>query len=373
MINLRVFNIKKIIKYLVIAFGVIFLTFYIFPFIFNIKLFKFSPSILNQTIPGIGQLNNISSSIELSYLEPKNKITSLLQYQLPITSSIKLASHESDDTIFENSYNKENLKNANDNENNKIQPPESNLETQIIPNNVPDKFNTTYKGVKIKNTSKHTLTDDILNFDNINIDKSNIMIFHTHTCESYTPTENFSYTPSGNFRTTDLNYSVSRVGDVLSEQLTSYGYNVIHNKNFHDYPSYNGSYGRSLETVKNLLNTNKSDIIIDLHRDAIADSTYAPSVKIGDEVVSQLMFVIGTDGGGLEHPNWRENLKFAIKVQAKANEMYPGLFRSILVRDSRYNQHLGKAACLIEVGSTGNTLEQSMASMKYLAKILNSI
>ena len=227
-------------------------------------MFKFSPNVLNKTIPGIGQLNKSSSSIELSSLETKNAIPSLLQYQLPITSSIELASHESDDTIFENSFNKENIKNTNNTENNTVHHPESNLETQIIPNNVPDTFNTTYKGVKIKNTSKHELTDDILNFDNINIDKSNIIIFHTHTCESYTPTENFSYTESGNFRTTDLNYSVAKVGDTLSEQLTSYGYNVIHDKTFHDYPSYSGSYGRSLETVKNLINTTpKSDIIIE--------------------------------------------------------------------------------------------------------------
>ena len=324
MINFSIFNIKKIIKYLIIVFLVIFLTFYIFPFIFSINFLKFSPNILNKTIPVIGQLNKSSSSIEISSLEPKNSIPSLLQYQLPITSSIELVSHKSDDTIFENSFNKENIKNTNDTKNNNVQHPESNLETHIIPNNVPNTFNTTYKSVKIKNTSNHELTDDILNFDNITVDKSNIIIFHTHTCESYTPTENFSYTASGNFRTIDLNYSVARVGDSLSEQLTSYGYNVVHDKTFHDYPSYNGSYGRSLETVKNLLNTSpKCDIIIDLHRDAIADSTYAPSVKIGDEIVSQLMFVIGTDGGGLEHPNWQENLKFAIKVQAKANELYP--------------------------------------------------
>ena len=97
------------------------------------------------------------------------------------------------------------------------------------------------------------------------------------------------------------------------------------------------------------------------------------SVKIGDEIVSQLMFVIGTDGGGLEHPNWQQNLKFAIKVQAKANELYPGLFRPILLRNSRYNQQLGRAACIIEVGATGNTLEQSMASMKYLSKVLDEV
>lgn len=75
----------------------------------------------------------------------------------------------------------------------------------------------------------------------------------------------------------------------------------------------------------------------------------------------------------VEHPNWQKNLQFAVKVQKKANELYPGLFRPILLRNSRYNQQLGKAACIIEVGATGNTLEQSMASMKYLARVFSSI
>ena len=83
------------------------------------------------------------------------------------------------------------------------------------------------------------------------------------------------------------------------------------------------------------------------------------------------MFVIGTDGGGLEHPNWRQNFKMAVKIQAKANELYPGLFRPIILRNSRYNQHLTAGACIIEVGATGNTMEQCLTSMKYLSKILS--
>ncbi len=63
-----------------------------------------------------------------------------------------------------------------------------------------------------------------------------------------------------------------------------------------------------------------------------------------------------------------ENLKFAIKVQKKQNEMYPGLFKPIILRNSEYNQHVSKAACIIEVGATGNTLEESIGAMKYLAK-----
>ena len=127
-------------------------------------------------------------------------------------------------------------------------------------------------------------------------------------------------------------------------------------------------------TAKSLLSSNSdADIVIDLHRDAIADGTYAPKVKIGEEYAAQLMFVIGSDGANSAHTNWLQNLKFAIKVQKKANELYPGLFKPIIFRNSEYNQHVAKAACIIEVGATGNTLEEAKASMKYLAKILDEI
>ena len=248
----------------------------------------------------------------------------------------------------------------------------TNETTEIVTNNpIKENYNIEINGVKIKNETSFEIDESILDTE-LNIDKENIVIFHTHTCESYTPTEQFNYEQTGNFRTTDLNYSVVRVGEELTQNLVKYGFNVNHDKTYHDYPAYTGSYTRSKATVESVLASTPSDIIIDLHRDAIGSkSDYDPSVKIGDETIAQLMFVIGTNGGGLYHPDWKSNLKFAIEVQEKANEMYPGLFKTMIVRNSRYNQHLGKAACIIEVGATGNTLEQSMASMKYLAKVLD--
>lgn len=247
----------------------------------------------------------------------------------------------------------------------------SNAQTEIVTQNqIAESYNVEINGVKIKNETSFEINNSILETPQ-NINKENILIFHTHTCESYTPSEQYQYEQTGNFRTTDLNYSVARVGDELTKYLMGYGFNVTHDKTYHDYPAYSGSYTRSKTTVENILQTNSSDIIIDLHRDAIGSkSDYDPSVKIGDDVVAQLMFVMGTNGGGLYHPNWQSNLKFAIELQEKANEMYPGLFKPIIVRNSRYNQHLGSAACIIEVGATGNTLEQCLTSMKYLAKVL---
>ncbi len=381
MFNVTVVNIKGLLKFLVFIILMCGIIFFIYSSVSSEKLSneinsnvteekksKYISFILNKTIPGIGQINGTDMILsETTYSETGSVVQFLLAYQLPAMKALSpLDTNNSDNPPVEIAQNTETTP--------EVSHADTNVTTEVIPNNVPNKYTDDYNGVEIKNGTNYNLTEDILNCDNLDFNKKDIMIFHTHTCESYTPTEQYSYEETGTFRSTDLNYSVVKVGDVLTEQLQSYGFNVVHDKTYHDYPAYSGSYGRSEATVKNLLNSHAgTDIIIDLHRDAIGDTSYAPSVKIGDEVVSQLMFVIGTDGGGLEHPNWKENLKFAIKVQEKANELYPGLFRPILLRNSRYNQQLGKAACIIEVGATGNTLEQSMGSMKYLSKILDEV
>ena len=232
---------------------------------------------------------------------------------------------------IENEKNGENSKdgqNYNENnpngEDNSIKQAEENVKTEVVSNNVNPRYNYDYNGIKIYNSTKYKLTNEMLDISNFSVNKDKILIYHTHTCESYTPTEKYNYQQTGNFRTTDLNFSVARVGEELKKQLESYNIKVVQNKTYHDYPSYNGSYSRSLTTANNMLNENKdADIVIDLHRDAIADSSYAPKVKIGDEYVSQMMFVIGTDIANSANSHWNENLKFAVKVQQKANEMYP--------------------------------------------------
>lgn len=184
----------------------------------------------------------------------------------------------------------------------------------------------------------------------------------------------YEYDATGNYRTTDLNYSVARVGTELTNYLKEKGFNVTHNTTYHDYPAYSGSYARSLNTLEGLLEGKNTQLVFDLHRDAVGSSNeYAPTIKINDNYVAQIMFVIGTNGGGLEHPNWVQNLKIAVKIQEKANEMYPGLFRPIIIRNSRYNQHLTNGSSIIEVGATGNTMEQCILSMQCLSNVLAEV
>lgn len=245
----------------------------------------------------------------------------------------------------------------------------------VADRNIEATYTNTNGKIQVKNRTEYEITEELMTTDYSLDNNQDILIFHTHTCESYTPSEAYQYQMTGNYRTTDLNYSVAKVGDELTSQLEAYGYCVDHDKTYHDYPSYSGSYGRSLTTVQNILNQKPGlQAIFDIHRDAVGNGDdYGPTVKIGDETVAQLMFVLGTDASGLLHPNWRQNFKFAAKIQEKANEMYPGLFRPINLTTSRYNQQVAPGAIIIEVGATANTMEECLGSMKYLAKVISEV
>ena len=379
MFNITVINIKKSAKNIAFLLFLLILIFIITKIIpkfqsneiFQINLSKKLINCLNIELPAISgtyyRANNIIKE-DGEEEQKANIIDKLLGIELTIIEEKNKLEEKDDDGIIDTAENSQNNTDVVNSVPNTEIPASS--QTEIVTQNpISESFNVEIEGVKIKNETSFAIDNTILG-EEVSINKSNYLIFHTHTCESYTPSELYQYQQTGNFRTTDLNYSVSRVGDELSNYLTGFGFNVYHDKTYHDYPAYSGSYDRSNDTVETILQTYQSDIIIDLHRDAIGSkSNYDPSVKIGEDVAAQLMFVIGTNGGGLYHPNWKTNLKFAIEIQKKANEMYPGLFKPMIVRNSRYNQHLGKAACIIEVGATGNTLEQCLTSMKYLAKV----
>ncbi len=328
------------------------------------------------TVMGNLELNNKLS------LNPEIILDSEFRASKAITSrnmdSLELSNYDEDENskaniVNENESLNQSTENVNGENLGEIKEVNTGVQTEVIKSTYKETYNYSVNGVKIKNETNFNLDELQLSTDNVNTDNKNVIIFHTHTCESYTQTENCKYEESGNYRTTNLEYSVSKVGDELGKYLTNYGFNVIHNKTYHDYPAYNGSYGRSLKTVSDILSKNKANIIIDLHRDAMNDETYAPKVRIGDEYVSQIMFVIGTDGSGLKHDNWKQNLEFAIKVQQKGNELYPGLFKPIILRNARYNQNLSSEAVIVEFGATGNTLEEATGASKYLAKVLSEI
>lgn len=295
MFNVTVLKMKDIKKYLIGMLAIILVVILVgkyFPIITNEKRFIEKVLAKNSMIGCLEQtIPTIASVKEEKHIKEENWLQGVLNTQ--ISSMQNLENRETK----EQAENKEEQQDIPDKQNEKSQEMEvakTGLETQVITTNpITEKFNAEYGKVKIKNETEYALTQEMLNPD-ISVENKNIVLFHTHSCESYTSSENYHYTPTGTFRTTDLNYTVVRVGAELEKQLQQFHLNVIHSSSYHDYPAYNGSYTRSLATVENILKTTPSDIVIDVHRDAIGSrSDYAPIVKIGEtDIAAQIMFVI---------------------------------------------------------------------------------
>lgn len=198
----------------------------------------------------------------------------------------------------------------------------------------------------------------------LGVDGPQVLIVHTHTSEAYTPSDGCRYEASDNMRTQDASYNILRVGDVLAAQLEAAGLQVLHDRTVNDYPSYTGSYGRSGAAVEAALAAYPSiRVVIDLHRDALCSDTvvYKTVAELPDaEPCAQVMFVVGTDGTGLDHPNWQQNLRLAVYLQDAVFARHPTLMRPIDLVRERYNQHLAAGMLLIEVGSSGNTLPEAL-------------
>ena len=201
-----------------------------------------------------------------------------------------------------------------------------------------------------------------------------VLIVHTHSSEAYTPEAGWEYTPSDTLRTEDETRSVIRVGDELAAVLNERGIETLHDTALNDYPSYSGAYARMQTTIERYLAEFPSiQMVIDVHRDAATDKTGAPvalTKTVDGESCAQLMLVVGTDEGGLEHPNWQENLANALKLQALLNRAAPGLCRDIDLRTERFNQNLTPGSLLCEFGSTGNTLLEAIRSARIFGTAL---
>ena len=204
-----------------------------------------------------------------------------------------------------------------------------------------------------------------------------ILIVHTHGSEAYTMPPGQEYEPSGESRTTDTSLNVVRVGDELAKTLEEAGLTVLHDPTLHDYPEYSGAYGRSLDAVNAYLAEYPTiSFVLDVHRDAISDGDGTPYKVVSGVAglnAAQMSFVIGTDGGGLEHPDWRENLKLAAAIQQRLTADYPTLMRPITVRNSRYNQHTTPGSLLVEMGAAGNSLDEALLSARLLGKAIAEV
>ena len=205
----------------------------------------------------------------------------------------------------------------------------------------------------------------------LTIDKSGeepqILIYHTHSQEGY-------LNSVGGDETT----TVVGVGDYLETLLEERGFSVLHHKGEYDVESRDYAYSNALPGVESVLEKNPSiEVVIDLHRDAVAEDRHLVSTQCGKDA-AQLMFFNGlsyTKKQGnidyLKNPYIDDNLAFSFQMQVLCNEYYPGSTRKIYLKGYRYNMHLKPKSLLVEVGAQTNTLEEAYNSMEILAHALD--
>ena len=190
-----------------------------------------------------------------------------------------------------------------------------------------------------------------------------VLILHTHATEAYSAEGATEYLSDRSDRSLSEEENVIRIGNVIEEELKKAGIEALHDKTLHDYPNFNGSYANSLKTIEKYKAQYPSiQAVFDVHRDAFVadDGSKAKFVTdAGGAKAAQLMLVVGTDAGGLEHNNWRENMKLALQLQQFISEKYPTLMRGVNLRRERFNGHTTLGSLIIEVGASGNSMSEA--------------
>ena len=195
-----------------------------------------------------------------------------------------------------------------------------------------------------------------------------VLIYHTHTHEAYAQTAEDPYPETEPWRTEDQAHSVVRVGAELAALLEARGCRVVHDVTDHESPQLSTAYARSLDTLAGY-DQEAFDLRIDLHRDAW-DSSLAACAQVGGQPAAQLMLLVGSGGRYEVKPDYEANLAFAARLTERLNALSEGLCRPVMVKDGRYNQHVGTPSVLIEAGHNLNTLKEALRAMPPLAEAL---
>ncbi len=240
-----------------------------------------------------------------------------------------------------------------------------------------------YALVRMKNMNKTQVSiKDILSEKidlSVNKDKPSVLIFHTHTTETYQILDRDFYPEDFKTRTNDKGKNMVRVGEAIVEEIEKAGFKVIHDKEIHD-TKYTGAYGKSRESVENYLKKYPSvQITLDIHRDAIQDgdgTKVKPVAAVKGKKAAQIMIISGCQEEGnpiTNLPDWRYNLTFAVHLQQKLEELFEGITRPLYFCPRSYNMNVTHCSLLVEVGSDSNTLEEAVYTGKCIGAALSEI
>ncbi len=241
-----------------------------------------------------------------------------------------------------------------------------------------------YGKVRVKNVNSKTeinikkllATDAYLT---VKKDEPAVLIFHTHTTETYEILDRDFYAVGHKTRTDDSGQNMVRVGREIVKEIERAGYKVIHDTEIHD-SSYNGAYAHSRKSVEKILKENPSvRVVLDIHRDAIqrSDGTkIKPTATVEGKKAAQIMIISGCqeEGGPIEgFPDWKKNLVFAVELQNTLEELFEGITRPLYFSPRKYNMDLTTCSLLVEIGSDASTLDEAVYTGRCLGKAVSKI
>ena len=165
-----------------------------------------------------------------------------------------------------------------------------------------------------------------------------IAIYHTHSDESYVPTDGAATIPAHG--------GIFKVGSALASQLKAKGITALDDKTPHE-PHDANAYHRSRRTAIKLMK-DRPAALLDVHRDGVQDPDFYNN-EVQGQSVTRVRLVVGR-----QNPNMTTNMEFAKKVKAYMDKHKPGIIKGIFIGHGSYNQDLSPTALLLEVGTHTN-------------------
>lgn len=187
--------------------------------------------------------------------------------------------------------------------------------------------------------------------------KSQIALYHTHSDESYVPTDGTESKPASG--------GIFQVGTALAQKLRNQGVTVVDDKTPHE-PHDANAYHRSRRTALKLLR-DRPVALLDVHRDGVPDPDFY-NKQIDGQPATKIRLVVGR-----QNPHMANNLEFAKTVKAYMDKHKPGFIREIFIGKGMYNQDLGPRALLLEVGTHTNTKQRAENGAQVFAEMLPPI
>ncbi|NOU74697.1 hypothetical protein GC098_25475 [Paenibacillus sp. LMG 31458] len=197
-----------------------------------------------------------------------------------------------------------------------------------------------------------------------------VFIYHSHSKESFLPdmlkTPRTVISPNQEAYSKDVN--ITLVGTHLATKLNELGVRTLaDNTDYEEKEKQNFQYSRSYdyskETVSKTLQQNPGiRMIFDIHRDSVHRSQ--STVKWNNLDVASIKFIAIPS----------ENIKLAIKVNNKFDELYPGVSEGVVTSTESkqsYNQEMHPNSILVEIGGQENSLEEVYRTTDMLAGIIS--